>query len=82
MSEPNENPPPEPDPHGIDHTRELRLVKIFAVLIGGAFILVVVMLVAAFSLDIIHAPEPIEPVPIVPDPEPLSEQADLAGNHP
>ena len=82
MAEPTPNPSPEKDPHGIDHDRARRLVVIFAAVIGIAFIVVVALLVGALALDIIQEPEPIEPVPIIPDPEPIPERADLAGSHP
>ena len=77
------NIPPDtpPDPHGIDREREQRLTKIFIGLIGTGFVLVLLMLGAAFVLERLYGADEVPIAPPKWDAE-TPEPAKIPGSHP
>ena len=65
MSEPEQQQPtPELDPenpYNIDYEREKRLMRLFWIFIGGAFVLAALALGLAFVLDTVFEEEPPPP---------------------
>lgn len=77
------NIPPEtpPDPHGIDREREQRLTNVFIGLIGAGFVIVLLMLGAAFVLQRMYGTEVVPIAPPQWDAE-TTEPATIPGTHP
>jgi len=69
------------DRYGVDHERERRLVKVFVGLIAAGFLIVLVMLGIAITLDVTIGNDSIATPPPVFEPS-TAEQAGTPGSHP